>query len=183
MPLPWLIGAAVVAVAATVAKVVSDDDSPRTSDSGEAERRRQEREARIQRERENLTSKASNLKKDRLAEAREHLACSAAGLANLPRVTTGITTPKIESALMDEQQASSEYAQSMGEILDMPNNSQNGLQQKDRQEFLVNLRVLENFYGPIPFDNEGKRDLAALRQIGMQLNRLVQLKQQIEEQG
>ncbi len=182
MPLPWLIGAAVVAVAATVAKVVSDD-SPRPADSGEAERRRQEREARIQRERENLTSKASNLKKDRLAEAREHLACSAAGLANLPRVTTGITTPKIESALMDEQQASSEYAQSMGEILDMPDNSQNGLRQKDRQEFLVNLKVLENFYGPIHFDNEGKRDLAELRQIGMQLNRLVQLKQQIEEQG
>lgn len=182
MPLPWLIGAAVVAVAATVAKVVSDD-SPPPSNSGEAERRRQEREARIQRERENLTSKASNLKKDRLAEAREHLACSAAGLANLPRVTTGITSPKIESALMDEQQASSEYAQSMGEILDMPDNSQNGLLQKDRQEFLVNLKVLENFYGPIPFDNEGKRDLAALRQIGMQLNRLVQLKQQIEEQG
>lgn len=182
MPLPWLIGAAVVAVAATVAKVVSDD-SPRPSGSGEAERRRQEREARIQRERENLTSKASNLKKDRLAEAREHLACSAAGLANLPRVTTGITSPKIESALMDEQQASSEYAQSMGEILGMPDNSQNGLPQKDRQEFLVNLKVLENFYGPIPFDNEGKRDLAALRQIGMQLNRLVQLKQQIEEQG
>lgn len=182
MPLPWLIGAAVVAVAATVAKVVSDDSSP-PSDSGEAERRRQEREARIQRERENLTSKASNLKKDRLAEAREHLACSAAELANLPRVTTGITTPKIESALMDEKQACSEYAQSMGEILDMPNNSQNGLPQKDRQEFLVNLKVLENFYGPIPLDNESKRDLAALRQIGMQLNRLVQLKQQIEEQG
>jgi hypothetical protein len=71
----------------------------------------------------------------------------------------------------------------MGEILDMPDNSQNGLRQKDRQEFLVNLKVLENFYGPIHFDNEGKRDLAELRQIGMQLNRLVQLKQQIEEQG
>lgn len=182
MPLPWLIGAAVVAAAAAVAAAVSNDDKP-SSDSGEAERRRQEREARLQREREGLTAKAASLKKDRLEEARELLALSAETLAQLPRKTVGLSTSDLESALKAKPQAISAYAESLGAILGLAEHSREEISHQERDEFLVNLQMLENLYGPIPFGSEEQRDLAELQEVGRRLDRLQNLKQQLEQQG
>ena len=183
MPLPWLIGAAVVAAAAVVVKAVSDDDSKPSSDSGDAERRKQEREARHKRERDGLSTQLGNLKLERLEEAHRLLALSAETLSQLPQKVMELSTPELEAALMAEQQANSDYAQGMSAILSIPDHSRKCLPRKEQDEFLVNLQMLESLYGPIPFDSEGERDLTALRQTEMQLNRLMQLKQQIEEQG
>lgn len=183
MPLPWLIGAAVVAAAAAVVKAVSDDDIKPSSDSGDAERRTQEREARLKRERDGLSTQLKNLKLERLEEARRLLALSADTLSQPPQKAMELSTPKIEASLMAEQPASSCYAQGMSAILSITDHSQNDFTRKEQDEFLVNMQMLESLYGPITFDSEGERDLAALRQTEMQLNRLMQLKQQIEEQG
>ncbi|EPO6706516.1 hypothetical protein ACR96V_31745 [Pseudomonas aeruginosa] len=183
MPLPWLIGAAVVAAAAAVVKAVSDDDSPSSSSSGDAERRRQEREAQLQRERDGLAAQVVNLKKDRLEEARELLALSAEALEQLPRKTVGLSTSNFETALMAKLPASSEYAQSLGAILDLADYGEKDFTQKERGEFLVNLQILESLYGAISVSSERLRDLAALREAGSRLNSLQDLKHQLEQQG
>lgn len=182
MPLPWLIGAAVVAAAAAVVKAVSDDDSPSSSDSGEAERRRQEREARIQRKRDGLTAYAASLKQDRLAEARALLALSAETLAKLPKKTIGLNTSDFESALRNKSKTTSAYAESLSAVLD-PTYGPEGISQQERNEFLINLQMLESLYGPIPFGSEEQRDLAELHEVGRHLDKLHNLKQQLEQQG
>jgi len=182
MPLPWLIGAAVVAAAAAVVKAISDDDSPSSSDSGEAERRRQEREARIQRKRDGLTAYAASLKKDRLAEARELLALSAETLAQLPKKTIELNTSDFESALKTKSKSVFEYAGLLCALINPAEYSQEKTSQQERDELLVNLQILESLYGPIPFGNEEQRDLAALRETGSRLDRLQNLKQQLEQQ-
>jgi hypothetical protein len=183
MPLPWLIGAAVVAAAAAVVKVIADDDSAPSSDSGDAERRRQEREARLQRERDGLSAQVVSLKKDRLEEARELLARAAETLEQLPKKTFGLNTPEFESALMAKLQSTSAYAQSLGKILDMPEPWLNNFTQNELAEFLINLQMLETLYGPVPFGKEGQQQLATLTEVGRRLNKLQELKQQLEQQG
>jgi len=183
MPLPFLIGAAVAAAVAAVAVAVSDDDKSSSSDSGEAERRRQEREARLQREREGLTAKAASLKKDRLEEARELLALSAETLAQLPRKTVEFNTSDFERALNTKSKSVFEYAGILCALINPAEYSQEKTSQQERDELLVNLQMLENLYGPIPFGNEEQRDLAALRETGSRLDRLQNLKQQLEQQG
>lgn len=183
MPLPWLIGAAVVAAAAAVVKAVSNDDSPSSSDSEDAEHRRHEREARLQRKREGLAAKAVSLKKDRLEEARALLALSAETLAQLPKKTVGLNTSDFESALMAKPQAISAYAESLGAILGLAEHRREDIPQQERDELLVNLQMLESLYGPIPFGSEGQRDLTALQEVGSRLDRLKNLKQQLEQQG
>lgn len=183
MPLPWLIGAAVVAAAAAVVKAVNDDDSPSSYDSGDAERRRQEREARLQRERDSLVAKVKNLKKDSLIEAHELLARSAEVLVPLPRKTAVLSTSQLENACMAKLQSDSTYARSLDEILRMPEHRRKDFTQNERSEFLVNLQMLEKLYDPIPFGSEEQRDLAALREVRSRLERLQNLKQQLEQQG
>lgn len=182
MPLPWLIGAAVVAAAAAAVKAISDDDSPSSSDSGEVERRRQEREANIQRKRDGLTAYVESLKQDRLAEAREFLALSAETLAQLPKKTTGLNTSDFESSLKTKSKATSAYAESLSAILD-PTYSQEGISRQEWNDFLINLQMLESLYGPIPISSEEQNNLSELREIGSRLGRLQNLKQQLEQQG
>ncbi|WP_213662014.1 hypothetical protein [Stutzerimonas stutzeri] len=183
MPLPWLIGVAVVAAAAAVVKAVSDDDSPTASDSGDAERRRQEREARLQRKRAGLAAKVVSLKKDRLAEANGLLALSAETIAHLPRTPVGLSTSDFENALKAKPQAISAYAGGLGAILCLAEHSQEEIPQQERDELPVNLQMLESLYGPIPFGDEEQQYLTALREFGGRLDRLQNLKQQLEQQG
>ena len=96
-----------------------------------------------------------------------------------PRNTVALHT--FESALSSKVQASSAYAQSMGSILELVDHSHGDLQERD--EFLVNLQLLESLYGAFALDSEGQRDLAALQKRRSRLDMLRTLKQQLEQQG
>ena len=183
MPLPWILGAlGVAAVTAVVNAITGDDDSSSSrNDSGDEERREQEREARLQRKREGLAAKAANLKKERLAEAHGLLALSAKTLAELTGEPTRPSASAFENALKAEFQAKSAYAKNMSAILGLAVHRQKDISQQERKEFLVNLEMLESLYGPIPFGSEEQRDLAELRAVGRRLDRLQNLKQQIEQ--
>lgn len=184
MPLPWLIGAAVVAGVVAIAKAVKDDDSSSYSyDSGDEERRRQEREASRQRKREGLASKVANLEKDRLDEARELLARAGETLERRPKTTSGLNTKAFESAILSKCHATSEYARGVSEMLGLPELCHKDFTPKERGEFLINLQMLEGLYGPAPFSSEEPRDLGEIRKVVSRLNRLQTLKQQLEQQG
>lgn len=183
MPLPWLIGAAVVAAAAAVVKAVSDDAPSSSSRSGESVMRRQERDARIQRERDSLSTRLKNLKHNRLEESRKLLATSAETLAQPPKKAMEVSTPKFEDALLAKLQARSGYARGMSKLLSTPKHSRGVCPQKERSEFLVNLQVLESLYGPLTFGKEEQQTLAAIKESGSRLNKLQKLKQQLEQQG
>lgn len=183
MPLPWLIGAAVVAATVAVAKAVRDDDSQPLSDSGDTERRRQEQEARLQRKRDGLAAQVASLKKDRLEEASELLARSAKILEQLPRKTVGLSTSKFEAALIGKLQSSSAYAQCLSATFDPASHGKRDFTQKELDGFLVNLQMLESLYGPISVSSERRQDLAEFQEVDSRLNRLQHLKQQIEQRG
>ncbi len=114
MPLPWLIGAAVVAAATAVAKAVYDDDSA-SSNSGEEERLEQEREAKRQHELERLETQLVNLKKNRLERAHGLLVSSASALGKPLEITVqlesehsrfsglGVAGPAIGVGIMGRQ--------------------------------------------------------------------------------
>lgn len=182
MPLPWLIGAAVVAAAAAVVKAVNDDDSSSSSDSGDAERLRQEREARLQRERDGLVAKIDGLKKDRLVEARDLLARSVATLLQPPRKIDAPSASDFEKAIVINSQSISAYAQGLNKILSIPEHSEKHFTQKEKDEFLTNLHKLESLTGPITFGEEEQRSLVALSNASSRLDRLQNLKQQLEQQ-
>lgn len=211
MPLPWLIGAAVVGAVAVVAKAISNDDSSSDSDSDDAERREQEREAKRQRKHDRLTAQLANLKKDRLEESSELLAHSTRALEQFPKKKIELReTPfwlglepgaealfaqsgeqsnntvdlhTFEAALESEVLATSAYAQGMGSILDLADHSQGDFNLAERDEFLVNLQLVESLYGPFPFDSEELRNLTALREARSHIDSLQRLKQQLEQQG
>jgi len=184
MPLPWLIGAAVVAAAAAVVKAVTDDDSPSSTPSptsGEEERRKQEREAKRQRERDGLRTQLANLKKNRLAEVRELLARSAQALEKPPGKAIGLTTPRFENALMAGSPATSAYAQELGAVLALSEHAEASCSAEERDEFLVNLRALENLYQPLEMTAAEQQDRAAMRESATRLEQLRQLEQQLEQ--
>lgn len=209
MPLPWLIGAAVVAVGAAVVKAISDnDDSTASSDTKDEVRREQEREAKRQRKRDSLTAQLATLEKDRLGEAGELLARSAEALEQAPEkkiefrdspsflgasafllaqsvggASNTVDLHTFKAALKSKLQATSAYAQGMGSILDLADHSQGDFNLAERKEFLVNLQLLESLYGAFPFDSEGLRDLTALRETRSRIDSLQLLKQQLEQQG
>ncbi|AWT11754.1 hypothetical protein DM292_16835 [Stutzerimonas frequens] len=184
MPLPWLIGAAVVAAAAAVVKAVTDDDSPSSTPSptsGEEERRKQEREAKRQRERDGLRTQLANLKKNRLAEVRELLARSAQALEKPPGKAIGLTTPRFENALMAGSPATSAYAQELGAVLALSEHAEASCSAEERDEFLVNLRALENLYQPLEMTAAEQQDRAAMTESATRLEQLRQLEQQLEQ--
>lgn len=184
MPLPWLIGAAVVAAAAAVVKAVNDDDSPSSSyDSGDAERRRQEQEAHIQRKRDGLIAKVDGLKKDRIVEARDLLTRSVTSLSQLPKKTDVLGASDFENAFAVKRQSHSAYAQSLIKILSIPEHTDKDFSQKERDELLVNLQTLETLVGCTTFHNEEQRDLARLKKIDSRLERLKNMKQLLEQRG
>ncbi len=184
MPLPWLIGAAVVAAAAAVVKAVTDDDSPSSTPSptsGEEDRRKQQREAKRQRERDGLRAQLANLKKNRLAEARELLARSAQALEKPPGKAIGLTTPRFENALMAGSPATSAYAQELGAVLALSEHAQASCSAEERDEFLVNLRALENLYHPLEMTAAEQQGRAAITESAARLEQLRQLEQQLEQ--
>lgn len=183
MPLPWLIGAAVAAAAVAVVNAVSDDDTPSSSDSGAAERRRQEREALLQRKRDGLVAKVEGLKTDRLAEANDLLASSAKTLSLHLGKTNELSASDFESAMVAMRKSESAYAWSLDEILTLPSHSQNGFNQEERTELLVNLQMLESLAGPFTFTEEEQRNLSALWEVDSRLDRLQNLKLQLAQQG
>lgn len=184
MPLPWLIGAAVVAAAAVVAKVVTDDDSSSSSSSSSAdgERRKQEREARLQRERDGLAAQLANLKKNRLEDARKLLVGSAEALEKRPGASVGLTASKFEVALKARVRATSPYAQALGVALSIPDHVHEGFTQDELDQFLVNLQVFENLYAPVVLGAEEQQGFTALQARGNRLQQLQRLKNQIEQQ-
>lgn len=181
MPLPWLIGAAVVAAATVVVKAINDDDSSSSSDSGDSERRTQEREARLKRERDGLAAKMDGLKKDRLIEASDLLARSLQTLSLPPRRTDDLSTADFEGALAFKLQSQSAYARGLGGILAVLPHSQSDLKQKERSELWINLQLLESLAGPFILSAEEQRDLASLQEVGSRLDRLQRLKQLLEK--
>ena len=184
MPLPWLIGAAVVAAAAAVVKAVTDDDSPSSTPSptsGEEERRKQEREAKRHRERDGLRTQLANLKKNRLAEVRALLARSAQALEKPPGKAIGLTTPRFENALMAGSPATSAYAQELGAVLALSEHAEASCSAEERDEFLVNLRALENLYQPLEMTAAEQQDRAAMTESATRLEQLRQLEQQLEQ--
>lgn len=81
MPIPWLIGAAVVAAAAAVAKAVSDDSSSSSYDDEYEQRRQQEREAERSRKRSALVGKIAGIERETPAAAYEGLQSAAKALS------------------------------------------------------------------------------------------------------
>ena len=82
MPLPWLIGAAVVAAVAVVAKAVSDDSSSSDDSDGDRERRRQEQAAKRQRDREGLQARIQALAGEQREQLKAQLRVAASALVS-----------------------------------------------------------------------------------------------------
>jgi hypothetical protein len=90
---------------------------------------------------------------------------------------------RLEAALESEVKATSALAQFMGSILDLADYSQGDFMSQERNEFLVDLQLLESFYGAISVDSKGMQDLTALRESRRRIDSLQRLKQQLEQQG
>src|SRR5690606_14886665 len=90
---------------------------------------------------------------------------------------------RLEAALESEVKATSALAQFMGSILDLADYSQGDFMSQERNEFLVDLQLLESFYGAISVDSKGMQDLTALRESRRRIESLQRLKQQLEQQG
>lgn len=82
---------------------------------------------------------------------------------------------------MAKLQSTSAYAQGLGKILSMPEPCLKDFTQNERAEFLINLQILETLNGPVPFGKEGQQQLAALTEVGRRLDKLQELKQQLEQ--
>lgn len=184
MPLPWLIGAAVVAAVTAVAKAVSDDSpsSTSSSNSGAAERREQEREAELRRKREHLETRIVNLKRNRLESARTLLARAAEVLGKRSGSTVGLTVSKFEEALKTKAQATSDYAKVLSSLLSIDGGSQGACTGKELDRFRVNLRALDSLYSTTALSDAEREDLAAFHDASNRLERLQRLKNEIEQQ-
>lgn len=233
MPLPWLIGAAAVLLTTAVVKAITDDDDMSSSTSGKEERRSQEREASRQRERDSLSAKLGNNKKNRLVDARKLLAESAKALGKRPSMAGGLTTSKFETALKAKTKATSLgatqlwfptevtqltsslqakdalkslgtffgndnarmadlngeppttslYAKSLRTAMAVRDHSSEDCTQKEQDDLLVNLQILENLSEPVQLSAEEQQDFAALQEAASRLQKLQHLKNQIEQQG
>lgn len=185
MPLPWLIGAAVVAAVAAVAKAVSDDSpsSTSSSSSGDTERREQEREAKRRRKREHLETSIVNLKRNRLENARTLLARAAEVLGKQSDSTVGLTVSRFEEALKAKSQATTDYAKALSSILSIDDASLGACTNKELDKFRVNLRALDSLYSSTALSDAEREDLAALHDASNRLERLQRLKNEIEQQA
>ncbi len=178
MPLPWLIGGALVAAVAAFVAIADDDDT-----SGEEERRAQERDAARQRERDTCTARLANLQKNRLEEAHA-LLCRAAEVLGKHRGTIGdLTVTELRYAINSEVQASSEYAQSLLAAVSVGSQSEDDWTASEQQELMANLQLFEDLAGPVQVMPEEERDIVAVLEAAGRLERLKMLKAEIEREG
>ncbi|MCP8465076.1 hypothetical protein NK553_14075 [Pseudomonas sp. ZM23] len=200
MPLPWLIGAAVVAATAAVIKAVSDDDSSSSSSSssaGAAERQRQEREASRQRERGALEAQLAGKRKSQLEEASAYLACSLEALGKAPDSIGGLSCERFQDALKADAAADFEYAQLLSTALRCNGAEQDANVARELDSALGNLLVLERLFlggqtsrlpeaerqAAIELSKSERKDLDKILAADERLEALRSLKQQIQAQG
>lgn len=191
MPIPWLIGAAIVGAAAVIAKVSSDDDSS-SSSSSEDERKRQEREAKLLHRRDNLTTQLKNLEQTQIDTAEDLLnkAVKSLGKTVQPLEKTAqeykIGMPLFvglpffknsssvySSILTSKEQSTSEYAQFLVTIVEAENFTIDAQSAAKPNDLLINLKVVESVFSPI---NLSESECSDLKNINAAKNRVEQLK-------
>jgi hypothetical protein len=204
MPLPFLIGAAVVAATAALIKAASDDSpssSPSSSsDSDEAERRAQAREEKKERTRTGLQERISGLVRDRTSQLQVHTrsAFEALGKDNipvkkqllvanaLPHTTPGgwITSMQAVQGLLDvdtvlrtKAVSTSAYAEITRPVL----NAADSFSATHTQAFLMDLNTLESLTGSVPVSAEEQRCLADVQASLERINQLKKLKMKVSK--
>lgn len=184
MALPWLIGAAVVAAVAAVAKAVSDDDDSSSSSSGEAERQDQERRAERDRQRQRLETQLINLDKNHTEYTNEVLTRSIKALGkDLGVIKENTSIDNLHSALSSNKKSTSEYAEAIDSILKINNLSQSYYSSKESRGFLTNLKVIDNLPIGITLSDSERTDVEKIHSGVSRLERLQELKYRLEQQN
>ncbi len=201
MPIPWLIGAAIVGAAALIAKASSDDDSS-SSSSSEDERKRQKREAKLEHRRDSLTTQLKNLKQDQVDIAEDSLnkAVQSLGKTAQPLEKTAQEYKSIEmslfgvfsffknpssaysSILTSKEQSASEYAQSLVTILEAESFTVDAQSTAKTSELLINLKVVESVFSPISLSSNEHSDLEIINAAKKRLEILKKLRIELETQ-
>lgn len=199
MPLPWLIGAAILGTAALIASASSDDDSS-SSSSSEDERKRQEREAKLLHRRDNLTTQLKNLEqtqidtaKDLLNNAVQSLGKTAQPLEKKAQEYNSIGMPLFgifsffnnpsavySSSLTSKEQSTSEYAQFLVTIVEAENFTIEAQSAAKPSDLLINLKVVESVFSPINLSANEHSDLERINAAKKRVEQLKKLRSELE---
>lgn len=206
MPLPWLIGVAAVAAVTAIVKSVSDDSpssNSSSSSSADSERRKQERAAQRERERQGLKDRVSNLEKDRREQLKLQVknAAQALGKKSVPISAAmtadgasivgvgfnpfgvhpfiGQSATQMEQTISSTQLSSSAYGAAMKVIL----RANSSVPVAESKRFLMHLNVLEKLTSAIDTDEADQQTLTQLQVSAARIKRLQQLKSEVEQQA
>ena len=195
MPLPWLIGAAVVAAVAVVAKVVSDDDSPSHNDGDDdRQRRRQEQEAKRQRDREGLQARIQALAGEQREQLKAQLRVAALALVSpsdehenvvqgLSKMTTltleGFTADQLEQQIRSTTSSSSSYGRTVKAILQ----ASSAVKERQISQFMQGVNLLETVTAPVNAAASNQAVLAQVQSAQARIERLQELKRQLLTQA
>lgn len=182
MPLPWLIGAAAVAAVTAIVKAVSDDSpsssSSSSSRSGDAERRKQERAAKHEREQQGLKDRISNLEKDRREQLKAQINSAAQTLGQpVKTMAPAKTATQLEQAVASTQSSGSAYGDAMKIIL----RADSALSAVKSKRFLLQLNVFEALTAPLAAQQAQQQAQVQLQQSAARIKRLQQLKSTVEQ--
>lgn len=193
MPLPWLIGAAAVAAVTAIVKAVSDDSpssSSSTSTYDDSARRRQELEAKRQRERENLKARVQALAQERREQLKAHLRVAASVLASpsdphnpvsqcLSKMTKltleGVTGDQLEQRIRSTASSTSSYGKTVKSILQASRALESGCV----IQFMQGVNLLETVTAPADAAASDQAALAQTQDAQARIERLQLLKRQL----
>lgn len=188
MPLPWLIGAAVVAAAAAIAAAVSDDDDSSSSNSENEDRKKQERQAQRQRERAALASKINNLEKEQVDTVKSQLntainvlrkSVSKNSQEKKINISDHTINKTIENILYSKEQAKFKYAKLFITILEAGSFANGAQTTEDSKRLLINLEIIKDLLLNNSSNNEVS-DLKSISSAELRIKNLESLRNQLE---
>ena len=196
MPLPWLIGAAVVAAVAVVAKAVSDDSSSSSYDDSDSdrERRRQEQAAKRQRDREGLQARIQALAGEQREQLKAQLRVAASALVSpsdehenvvqgLSKMTTltleGFTADQLEQQIRSTTSSTSSYGRTVKAILQ----ASSAVKERQISQFMQGVNLLETVTAPVNAAASNQAVLAQVQSAQARIERLQELKRQLLTQA